>query len=131
MSSEIETHVARLIRSLNPGKLLPHREKVAQIKRYYHPRARFNRWRDSDEGRRWKQQQYDQLTDRKCPGCEQQLPSIEHFQIDHIRPICLQPDLAVDLKNLRLLCSPCNLRATKGKQSNVDKWRVRDSQRNR
>jgi 5-methylcytosine-specific restriction endonuclease McrA len=113
MSSDIEQHAIKLIRSLNPGKLLPHRKTADQIKKYYRPRARFNRWRDSEEGRRWKQQEYERLTDRKCPECEQQLPSIEHFQIDHIRPICLCPDLAVDLKNLRLLCGPCNLRTTR------------------
>ncbi len=110
MSSDIEKHAIKLICSLNHVKLLPYRKTADQIKKSYHPRARFNRWRNSDEGQRWKQQQYDQLTDRKCPGCEQQLPSIEHFQIDHIRPICLQPDLAVDPENLRLLCGPCNLR---------------------
>ncbi len=112
MSSDIEKHATKLICSLNPVKLLPHRKKADQIKKYYHPRARFNRWRDSEEGRRWKQQQYDQLIDHKCPRCEQQLPTIEYFQIDHIKPICLHPDLAVDPKNLRLLCGPCNLRAT-------------------
>jgi 5-methylcytosine-specific restriction endonuclease McrA len=110
MSSEIENQAAKLIQNLNPVKLLPHRKRAAQIKSYYLPRAKFNRWRDSDEGKIWKKCQYDQLIDSKCPGCGEQLPSIEYFQIDHIKPISCHPMLAVDLKNLRLLCSPCNLR---------------------
>ena len=112
MPNDIEKLAAMLIQNLNPIRLLSHRKKAEQIRKYYEPRAIFNRWRDSDEGRKWKQQQYDRLIDRKCPGCSQQLPSIEHFQIDHIKPINRYPDLAVDPKNLRLLCSPCNLRRT-------------------
>jgi 5-methylcytosine-specific restriction endonuclease McrA len=112
MSNEIENQAAKLIQNLNPIRLLPHRKKAAQIKAYYQPRAMFNRWRDSDEGKIWKQQQYKKLVDGKCPGCGQQLPSIEHFQIDHIKPISRYPALAIDCKNLRLLCGPCNLRKT-------------------
>lgn len=110
MSSEIERQAAKLIQNLNPKRLLPHREKAARIKNYYGPRAQFNRWRDSDEGKTWKQQKYEQLINGQCPECGLKLPSIEYFQIDHIKPISTYPKCAIDPDNLQLLCSPCNLK---------------------
>lgn len=109
MSSEIERQAAKLIQNFNSIRLQPHREKAAHIKKYYSPRAQFNRWRDSDEGQAWKQRQYEQLLDRQCPKCRQKLPSIEYFQIDHIKPISTYPECALELENLQLLCGPCNL----------------------
>lgn len=110
MSSEIERQAAKLIQNFNSIRLQPHREKAAHIKKYYSPRAQFNRWRDSDEGQAWKQRQYEQLMDSQCPECGHKLPSIEYFQIDHIKPISTHPECALELENLQLLCSPCNLK---------------------
>lgn len=110
MSSEIERQAAKLIQNFNPARLRLHRKKADHIKKYYSPRAQFNRWRDSDEGQAWKQRQYEQLIDGKCPMCGQKLPNIDYLQIDHIKPISTHPKCAIDPDNLQLLCSPCNLK---------------------
>jgi 5-methylcytosine-specific restriction protein A len=34
----------------------------------------------------------------------------EELQADHVRPIALYPELALDLANLQTLCGPCNRR---------------------
>ncbi|NJM67561.1 MAG: HNH endonuclease [Acaryochloris sp. RU_4_1] len=69
--------------------------------------AIFKRWRDSDEGQQWKKKQFENIKGQ-CPICGLVLP-IDHFQIDHTKPLKHHPDLAVELANLRLLCGPCNL----------------------
>ncbi|HEY9825218.1 MAG TPA: HNH endonuclease signature motif containing protein [Stenomitos sp.] len=106
MQDDLEKLVASLIEDLDTPRLKKHRDKKARIDQYYSPRQIFNRWRDSDEGKEWKQQQYEVIKGI-CPGCNEYF-SIKHLEIDHIQPISQAPKLATDLKNLRLLCPPCN-----------------------
>jgi 5-methylcytosine-specific restriction endonuclease McrA len=76
-------------------------------------RQKFNNWRSSNEGKIWKQNQFE-IIGRKCSLCEDLLPSAAHFHIDHILPLSKHPDKALELSNLQLLCSPCNLRKGAG-----------------
>lgn len=81
------------------------------IRGYYTPRNVFNRWRDSIEGKKWKQNQYEKQQGKcACFGCAFVAQSPEYLEIDHIKPIATHPELSVNIKNLRLLCPPRNKR---------------------
>lgn len=77
-------------------------------------RKQFNNWRSSVEGKTWKQRQFE-IIGGKCPNCPTTFPTIRHFVIDHIEPLCDRPDRACDVTNLQLLCHPCNLTKGSGK----------------
>lgn len=111
MQNDLEAYSKRLIDDLNSPHLDQHRNQKDRLEKYDAPRNRFNRWRDSEEGKAWKQQQFEAI-ESKCPECEFTLPSIGHFVIDHIKPLGKYPHMATDPGNLRLLCHLCNL--TKG-----------------
>jgi len=83
------------------------REITAQINAKYEPRAQFNRWRDSEEGKLWKQKQYQ----AQCGGCAMcgEPIKIKGSHIDHIKPLSHFPHLAVDTQNLRITCPDCNI----------------------
>ena len=83
---------------------------VNQIKARQDPRRQFNLWRNSSEGKNWKQRQHEKQ-DRKCPLCGLYV-HIRYAHIDHIKPIAKYPDLALHLDNLQLVHPQCNL--TKG-----------------
>ena len=89
-------------------QLQRHRKLAAQIRVRYRPRRRFERWRDSQDGQAWKQQQYTTIRGT-CPDCGTCL-GIQYFEIDHIKPLKTHPELATDPRNLQLLCTPCNRR---------------------
>lgn len=80
---------------------------AAKIDRKYEPRREFERWRNSTEGKRWKQQQW-QKQSGCCANCHSQ---VELFgsHIDHIKLLSRYPQLALDPSNLRILCPNCNL----------------------
>ncbi len=78
-----------------------------QINAKYEPRAQFNRWRDSEEGKLWKQEQY-QAQGGCCAICSE-LIKLRGSHIDHILPLSRFPDLAVDTQNLRITCPDCNI----------------------
>ncbi|WLT37946.1 HNH endonuclease [Synechocystis sp. B12] len=61
--------------------------------------------------KKWKQNQYEKQQG-KCAyfGCAFVAQSPEYLEIDHIKPIATHPELSVNIKNLRLLCPPCNKR---------------------
>lgn len=80
------------------------------------PRAEFNSWRDSKEGKEWKQQNY-KLINGICPSCKNQL-DIKYFDIDHVVPISKLGNAANNLSNYRLLCSPCNKRKSGNSMNN-------------
>jgi 5-methylcytosine-specific restriction endonuclease McrA len=84
---------------------LQKREK--SINERYTPRNIFNRWRDSIEGKEWKQKQYEKQQG-KCPDCSFIAHNVDYLEIDHIKSISTNPELAIDITNLRLVCSPCN-----------------------
>jgi 5-methylcytosine-specific restriction endonuclease McrA len=93
--------------------------EVKSIEQKYDPvtlaRQRFNNWRSSDEGKKWKQNQFAAIAS-KCPypRCLHTSTDISSFAIDHIKPLSKYPELAVTLSNLRLLCHSCNLRKGSG-----------------
>lgn len=101
-------------RELN-GKLKTLEKREKSINERYTPRNIFNRWRDSTEGKEWKQKQYEKQQG-KCTDCSFLAHSVEYLEIDHIKPISINPEFAVDITNLRLVCSPCNR-----KKGNKDK----------
>ena len=109
MQGDLHSLISHLIQNFHSPRLAFHRQEAGRIHFKYSPRQVFNRWRDSEEGKTWKLKEYQRI-DSICPVCQCSLPSIQHFVIDHIKPIKTHPDLAVDQKNLRLLCNPCNLR---------------------
>lgn len=45
-------------------------------------------------------------TSNKCQQCN----SNYNLQVDHIKPRSKYPDLALDIKNLQVLCEQCNLK---------------------
>ncbi len=98
------------------SKLNKLEERKKSINERYAPRNIFNRWRDSIEGKEWKQKQY-KKQQGKCAECSFVAHSAEYLEIDHIKPISTNPELAIDIKNLRLVCSPCNR-----KKGNKDKY---------
>lgn len=80
--------------------------KANQLKDNRDPRKQFERWRSSQDGKEWKHQQYVKQRG-ECAICKAPNP-LKGMHIDHIKPISLYPDRALDLDNLRLLCPPCN-----------------------
>lgn len=86
------------------------KQTADKIKDKYDPRTQFNLWRQSQDGKEWKQQKYIAQNFRcaKC-GCSMLL---EGAHIDHIKPISTHPELNLDTRNLRLVHPLCNL--TKG-----------------
>lgn len=81
--------------------------EAEKINQYYEPRNIFNRWRNSEDGQQWKQVQYEKQN-HKCAQCDFIAPTPKHLEIDHIKPISRYPQLAINTKNLQLLCRPCN-----------------------
>jgi len=86
-------------------------QKIAtKINAKYEPRAEFIRWRDSQEGQFWKQNQY--LDQSKCCAiCKIQI-ELRGSHIDHIQPLSLYPHLAINTRNMQITCPNCN--ASKG-----------------
>jgi 5-methylcytosine-specific restriction endonuclease McrA len=84
---------------------------VAKIERKYSPRAEFDTWRNSDDGQKWRVQQYS-LQNRCCAECKQPV-ELKDSHIDHIKPIAKYPQLNLDLSNLRITHPSCNLSRSK------------------
>ena len=82
-------------------------KKSQQLEDKRDPRKQFQLWRSSLDGQTWKRQQYIKQQ-KKCADCQQKI-RLKGSHIDHIKPIANHPDLALDLNNLRLTCSHCNL----------------------
>jgi 5-methylcytosine-specific restriction endonuclease McrA len=82
-------------------------QQAAKIYAYYSPRAKFERWRDSHDGKQWKQTQF---TKQKgcCAICHTEI-ALLGSHIDHIQPIAKAPQLATILSNFQITCPPCNL----------------------
>jgi 5-methylcytosine-specific restriction endonuclease McrA len=83
------------------------KQMADSINKKYEPRTQFEKWRDSIDGQYWKQKQY--LHQKRCCAiCNKPIP-LEGSHIDHIKPISLHPELAVDIENLQIACPPCNI----------------------
>lgn len=74
------------------------------------------------ESRAWRNLRYRILSERgaKCECCGATAKDGKTMHVDHIKPRSVYPELALDPKNLQVLCNECNM----GK-SNVleDDWR--------
>jgi 5-methylcytosine-specific restriction endonuclease McrA len=81
-------------------------EIATQINTRHEPRAQFNHWRDSSEGKLWKQKQY-QTQHGCCAKCRKPI-QLKGSHIDHILPLSRFPRLALDTQNLRITCPDCN-----------------------
>lgn len=81
-------------------------ESRHKIRDKYKPRNKFNRWRSSGEGKIWKHQQY-LMQKGACAICKIAI-DLKGSHIDHELPISRRPDLALELKNLRITCAACN-----------------------
>lgn len=73
----------------------------------------------------WKRARYDALlaNDGRCELCardKHQLGQGRYLNVDHVKPRRARPDLALDVRNLQVLCADCN--AGKGNRSSDD-WR--------
>ncbi|MGD1901949.1 MAG: HNH endonuclease signature motif containing protein [Geitlerinemataceae cyanobacterium] len=72
------------------------------------PRSRFERWRDSSDGKHWKRAQHRKQRGR-CACCQAPI-DLNGSHIDHIQPLARAPELACDSGNLQILCADCNYR---------------------
>ena len=104
--SEFHKQLQSVIHDLKTPDLQKFRDRSQQLKNKNEPRKRFNRWRDSEEGKSWKKSQYEK-TKGCCHHCQQHF-TIGNLVIDHIKPIKDFPELAVDPQNFQLLCHDCN-----------------------
>ena len=82
--------------------------KIKKIKEKYEPRNQFNAWRNSQEGKQWKEEQYNKQN-KGCPICQKPILSLKGSHIDHITPIYTHPHLALSTKNMRITHAHCNI----------------------
>ncbi len=83
-------------------------KKIEKIKNKYEPRNQFNSWRNSQEGKQWKEEQY-RRQNKRCPICQQPILSLKGSHIDHIKPLSTHPHLALNTKNMRITHGACNI----------------------
>lgn len=88
---------APILQSLNTSSKEAHIASRDIALDYYHT------WRESPEGKAWKQQKEAEFNYR-CPECNRKIP----LTIDHKIPRSKAPWLAWDTNNLWLLCHHCN-----------------------
>lgn len=82
-------------------------QKIAnKINAKYDPRAQFIGWRDSKEGKIWKQNKYQEQSEC-CAICKKRI-RLKGSHIDHIKPVYSYPDLALDTGNMQITCPECN-----------------------
>lgn len=84
----------------NIERLAAHRGPGRPRTRYAQQRSR----RDSAEEREWRQAVF-QRDDFTCQFCGERGGRL---QADHVEPVALRPDLALELDNGRTLCVPCH-----------------------
>lgn len=108
LNASIEELVRKLLKTTKRVDVTLARLKnvAVEINARYEPRAEFNRWRNSQDGQLWKQQQY-QAQKGRCAIC-QQFIQLKGSHIDHIKPLSRYPHLALDARNLQIACPECN-----------------------
>jgi 5-methylcytosine-specific restriction endonuclease McrA len=82
--------------------------QVQTLAQKHEPRAQFERWRDSQVGRRWKAAQH-RRQQGQCALCGVAI-RLKGSHIDHIQPLSVFPELATVPENLQLTCEGCNQR---------------------
>ncbi|MGB3299992.1 MAG: HNH endonuclease signature motif containing protein [Phormidesmis sp.] len=96
--------------------LLRLKQRARQVQKKYEPRTEFERWKQTTDGQKWKQEQYS-LQAGQCPSCKKSI-SLKGSHIDHIKPLSRYPSLAIAPHNLRILCADCNV--SKGATETMD-----------
>ncbi|MEL6815008.1 MAG: HNH endonuclease signature motif containing protein [Cyanobacteria bacterium J06598_3] len=91
------------------------KQRADEVDNKYAPRNEFNRWKKSEAGKAWKRDRYQKQKGR-CAECACAV-LLKGSHIDHIKPLAHFPELAIDPKNLRILCPACNVQ--KGAQETV------------
>lgn len=81
---------------------------VREIRQYYSPRAKFERWKATEDGKMWKEKQHKRQ--RGCCASCSFVIQVKGSHIDHVQPLSKFPELATCVKNMRLLCPDCNTR---------------------
>ncbi len=83
-------------------------------------RTQFNAWRDSADGKQFKQSLYETQNGRCAnPNCQvTEALTIDYLDIDHKSPIATHPQLALVKTNMHLLCTPCNRKKNRGGWTN-------------
>ena len=82
------------------------KKDAQEIRQYYSPRAKFERWKATEDGKVWKEKQH-KHQQGCCASCDDGI-QVKGSHIDHIQPLSKFPELAISMKNLRLLCPDCN-----------------------
>lgn len=116
--SEIDRAILKLHYAMQATDLSVRRmqERAAKLHERFNPvavaRREFNNWAKSEEGRGFKLRLREQQQGYcACNSCNANHPlGIEYLEIDHIKPLSKFPELALEPKNLQLLCAPCNKR---------------------
>jgi 5-methylcytosine-specific restriction endonuclease McrA len=80
---------------------------VTKIENKYSPRVEFDTWRNSNDGKQWKIQQYERQT--SCCAVCKKFVELKDSHIDHIKPLAKYPELGLDLRNLQITHPSCNL----------------------
>lgn len=106
---------AHLTKPVEPAKIGP-------LQPIGKPHEDYKRDPDFYGTRQWKELRYMALKNNgaRCQCCGASAADGEVMHVDHIEPIYKRPDLKLDLDNLQILCSSCNL--GKGAWDNTD-WR--------
>lgn len=108
-SSPISELVKNLFKTTNQVDVALNalQEKAAEINAKYEPRSEFIRWRDSQEGKLWKREQYE--AQGKCCAICQKSIQLQGSHIDHIKPLSSSPHLTLDTRNMQITCPDCNI----------------------
>lgn len=96
----------RLIHS-GANDRLQRRHKEKRLKR---PKRSFVMTDGFLETFEWRKVRYEAIkrSNGKCCACGGSPATGAVLNVDHIKPRRLRPDLALDVNNLQVLCSPCN-----------------------
>lgn len=110
LSFDLQSYVKELFKAKRDrDRLLEKaRETRTAIEYKYAPRAKFERWRDSIDGKRWKKSQHTKQRGQ-CAICQTPI-ALNGSHIDHIQPLSRSPQLACTPHNLQILCATCNQR---------------------
>jgi hypothetical protein len=83
-------------------------KKLAKAKAFFDPRQEFNKWLQTNEGKNWKQKQF-QYQNGKCSACKETLRFTDAV-VHHILPLKDFGSAANKPDNFKLLHLGCNLK---------------------
>ncbi len=97
-ASQYPKYIAKFSRQLNRLSNVPVRNKAKYIKDFYN-------------SPQWKELRYTALrmSEGKCNLCGATTHDGVTLHVDHIKPRSLNPEMQLDLDNLQVMCSDCNI----------------------